>query len=78
MSASRVADEDGLIVQQQVSNIPATGEVRVTSSGLQVGYQLSAKARNVRDENGTQSLYSHQTLFHWRWYRIDPVTAVET
>ena len=78
MSASRVADEDGLIVQQQVSNTPATGEVRVTSSGLQVGYQLSAKARNVRDANGTQSLYSHQTIFHWKWFRIDPVTAVET
>ena len=78
VSASRVADEDGLIVQQQVSNIPATGEVRVTSSGLQVGYQLSAKARNVRDANGTQSLYSHQTIFHWKWFRIDPVTAVET
>ena len=78
VSASRVADEDGLIVQQQVSNTPATGEVRVTSSGLQVGYQLSAKARNVRDANGTQSLYSHQTIFHWKWFRIDPVTAVET
>ena len=78
MSASRVADEEGLIIQQQVSNIPATGEVRVTSSGLQVGYQLSAKARNVRDANGTQSLYSHQTIFHWKWFRIDPVTAEET
>ena len=78
VSASRVADEEGLIVQQQVSNIPATGEVRVTSSGLQVGYQLSAKARNVRDANGTQSLYSHQTIFHWKCFRIDPVTAVET
>ena len=78
VSDSRVADEDGLIVQQQVSNVPATGEVRVTSSGLQVGYQLSAKARNVRDENGTQSLYSHHTIFHWKWYRIDPVTSEET
>ena len=78
VSASRVADEEGLIVQQQVSNTPATGEVRVTSSGLQVGYQLSAKARNVQDANGTQSLYSHQTIFHWKWFRIDPVTAVET
>ena len=63
---------------QQVSNTPATGEVRVTSSGLQVGYQLSAKARNVQDANGTQSLYSHQIIFHWKWFRIDPVTAVET
>ena len=78
VSASRVADEEGLIVQQQVSNTPATGEVRVTSSGLQVGYQLSAKARNVQDANGTQSLYSYQTIFHWKWFRIDPVTAVET
>ena len=73
-----MADEEGLIVQQQVSNTPATGEVRVTSSGLQVGYQLSAKARNVQDANCTQSLYNHQTIFHWKWFRIDPVTAVET
>ena len=78
VSDSRVADEEGLIVQQQVSNTPATGEVRVTSSGQQVGYQLSAKARNVQDANGTQSLYSHQTIFHGKWFRIDPVTAVET
>ena len=47
-------------------------------SDLQVGYHLNAKARNIRDEDGTQSLRNHLTIFHWRWYRIDPVTAVET
>ena len=78
VSASRVADEDGLIVQQQVSNTPATGQVAVTSGGLQVGYHLNAEARNVRDANGTQSLSSRLTIFHWKWFRIDPVTAVET
>ena len=79
VSASRVADEEGLIVQQQVSNTPATGQVTVTpTSDLQVGYHLNAKTRNIRDEDGTQSLRNHLTIFHWRWYRIDPVTAVET
>ena len=78
MSASRVADEDGLIVQQQVSNTPATGQVTVTSGGLQVGYHLNAKARNIRDEDGTQSLRNYLTFLTWRWFRIDPVTAVET
>ncbi len=78
VSASRVADEDGLIVQQQVSNTPATGQVTVTSGGLQVGYHLNAKARNIRDEDGTQSLRNYLTFLTWRWFRIDPVTAVET
>ena len=79
VSASRVADEDGLIVQQQVSNTPATGDVSVTpSDGLQVGYLLSADVHNYADENGLQSLRNHLTLFHWRWFRIDPVTEVET
>ena len=80
VSASRVADEDGLIVQRQSSNIPATGQVIVTSSGssFQVGYQLTAAVRNYADENGLQSLRNHLTLFNWRWFRIDPVTEVET
>ena len=90
VSASRVADEEGLIVQQQVSNTPATGTVTVTlnnglqvgyhlnASGLQVGYHLNAKARNLRDEDGTQSLRNYLTFLTWRWFRIDPVTAVET
>ena len=77
VSASRVADEDGLIVQQQVSNTPATGDVRVTG-GLQVGNWLDAVVYNIRDEDGTQSLRNHLTLLTWRWFRIDPVTAVET
>ena len=77
VSASRVADEDGLIVQQQVSNTPATGDVRVTG-GLQVGNWLDAAVYNIRDEDGTQSLRNHLTLLTWRWFRIDPVTAEET
>ena len=79
VSASRVADEEGLIIQQQVSNTPATGQVTVTpTSDLQVGYHLNAKARNIRDEDGTQSLRNHLTFLTWRWFRIDPVTAVES
>ena len=79
VSASRVADEEGLIIQQQVSNTPATGQVTVTpTSDLQVGYHLDAAVYNIRDEDGTQSLRNHLTLLTWRWYRIDPVTAVET
>ena len=79
VSASRVADEEGLIIQQQVSNTPATGQVTVTpTSDLQVGYHLNAKARNIRDEDGTQSLRNHLTFLTWRWFRIDPVTAVKT
>ena len=79
VSASRVADEEGLIIQQQVSNTPATGQVTVTpTSDLQVGYHLNAKARNIRDEDGTQSLRNYLTFLTWRWYRIDPVTTVET
>ena len=77
VSASRVADEDGLIVQQQVSNTPATGDVRVTGA-LQVGSRLNATVYNIRDEDGTQSLRNHLTLLSWRWYRIDPVTLEET
>ena len=79
VSASRVADEEGLIIQQQVSNTPATGQVTVTpTSDLQVGYHLDAAVYNIRDEDGTQSLRNHLTLLTWRWFRIDPVTAVET
>ena len=74
-----MADEEGLIVQQQVSNPPATGTVSVTpTSGLQVGYMLNAKARNIQDVDGTQSLDNHLTTHTWRWYRIDPATLVET
>ena len=79
VSASRVADEEGLIIQQQVSNTPATGQVTVTpTSDLQVGYHLDAAVYNIRDEDGTQSLRNHLTLLTWRWFRIDPVTSVET
>ena len=72
-----MADEDGLIVQQQVSNTPATGDVRVTG-GLRVGNWLDAAVYNIRDEDGTQSLRNHLNLLTWRWFRIDPVTAEET
>ncbi len=71
-----VADEEGLIIQRQVSNTPATGEVR-TSGNPQVGHELYASAHNVRDENGAQSLYNRLTRFRWQWFRIDPVTEAE-
>ena len=77
VSANRVADEDGQIVLQQVSNTPATGEVRVTG-GLQVGNNLSAEPRNIEDANGLQSLRNGLPLLTWRWFRVDPTTGEET
>ena len=76
MTDNRVADTEGLITQSQVTNTPATGEVRITGSP-QVGHTLIGKARNVRDENGVQALYSHQTTASWQWFRVDPMTLVE-
>ena len=75
MADNAVADAEGLIIQSQVTNTPATGEVRITNNyiGLEVGHKLSAKARNVRDEDGTQALAARQTTASWQWFRVDPL-----
>ena len=73
-----VANADGLIVQRQTTNTPATGNVRITSYGeMRVGRSLDGDVRNVQDEDGTQSLWGHLTKFSWQWFRIDPRTLAE-
>ena len=73
-----VANADGLIVQRQTTNTPATGNVRITSYGeMRVGRSLDGGVFNVQDEDGTQSLRGHLTKFSWQWLRIDPRTLAE-
>ena len=78
VSESLVANLDGLIIQRQAINTPATGNVRITSYGeMRFGRSLHGYAFNVQDEDGTQSLYGHLTKFSWQWFRIDPRTLAE-
>ena len=81
VSESPVADQEGLIIQQQVTNVPATGWVRIEIySYLQVGHALWATPLNIRDANGTEGLYdrrSRQNRLRYQWFRIDPVTGAE-
>ena len=78
VSDNAVEDADGLIVLTQVTNSPATGDIFTKNwSRLEVRHELSARLRNVRDEDGVESLYSNQTFIWWQWYRIDPVTGTE-
>ena len=78
VSESLVANVDGLIIQRQTINTPATGNVRITSYGeMRVGRSLHGDVFNVQDEDGTQSLYGHLTKFSWQWFRIDPRTLAE-
>ena len=95
---SATEDEDGLIILQQVTNTPATGNVEISfytcflvwaaNSSYRCpttgethtnafGWEINAGARNVRDENGLQSLKGHQTVYNWQWFRIDPLTQIE-
>ena len=81
VSASRVEDVNGHIVQRQVNtNNPATGDVRITHGEgvLQPGYHLNADVYTIRDADGTQSLKNGLTFLTWKWFRIDPVTERET
>ena len=81
VSASRVEDVNGHIVQRQVNtNNPATGDVRITHGKgvLQPGYHLNADVYTIRDADGTQSLKNGLTFLTWKWFRIDPVTERET
>ena len=78
VSENLVANADGLIIQRQATNTPATGNVRITTYGeMRVGRPLYGNVRNVQDEDGTQSLRGHLTKFSWQWFRIDPRTSAE-
>ena len=78
VSENVVANADGLIIQRQSTNTPATGNVRITSYGeMRVGRSLDGGVFNVQDEDGTQSLRGHLTKFSWQWLRIDPRTLAE-
>ena len=78
VSESLVANVDGLIIQRQAINTPATGNVRITTYGeMRVGRSLHGDVLNAQDEDGTQSLRGHLTKFSWQWFRIDPRTLAE-
>ena len=65
-----VANEEGLIVQSQVVNTPATGTVRITGTP-RLGWTLETHGRRIADAEGRRgALYFH-------WIRVDPVTEVE-
>ena len=71
-----VANEEGLIVQNQRVNSPATGQPLITGTPP-AGYywfgwlSLYANRNNVRDPDGQSGPYSYQ------WVRVDPVTLAE-
>ena len=77
VSENLVANADGLIIQLQTTNTPATGNVRITTYGVGIVHSLYGDVLNVQDEDGTQSLYAHLTRFSWQWFRIDPRTLAE-
>ena len=77
VSENPVANADGLIIQLQTTNTPATGNVRITTYGVGIVHSLYGDVLNVQDEDGTQSLYAHLTRFSWQWFRIDPRTLAE-
>ena len=85
VSENLVANADGLIIQQQSTNAPATGNVRIISYNVRItsygamrfGRSLHGDVFNVQDEDGTQSLYGHLTKLSWQWFRIDPRTLAE-
>ena len=84
VSENLVANADGLIIQQQSTNAPATGNVRIiciivriSYGAMRFGRSLHGDVFNVQDEDGTQSLYGHLTKLSWQWFRIDPRTLAE-
>ena len=77
VSENLVANADGLIIQRQTTNTPATGNVRITTYGVGIVHSLYGDVLNVQDEDGTQSLKAHLTRFSWQWFRIDPRTLAE-
>ena len=72
--AKAVADEDGLIVQQQVVNIPATGELTLwRGDNPYVPRQLIAYNWSIRDADGMIG-----SRLRYQWITVDPRTGVET
>ena len=72
--AKAVADEDGLIVQQQVVNTPATGELTLwRGDNPYVPRQLIAYNWSIRDADGMIG-----SRLRYQWITVDPKTGVET
>ena len=65
-----VANEEGLIVQSQVVNTPATGTVRITGTP-RLGWTLETHGRGIADAEGRSG------ALYFQWIRLDPVTEVE-
>ena len=65
-----MANEEGLIVQRQVVNSPATGTVRITGTP-RLGWTLETHGRGIADAEGRRG------ALYFQWIRLDPVTEVE-
>ena len=65
-----VANAEGLIVQSQVVNTPATGTVRITGTP-RLGWTLETHGRGIADAEGRRG------ALYFQWIRLDPVTEVE-
>ena len=65
-----VANAEGLIVQSQVVNTPATGTVRITGTP-RLGWTLETHGRGLADAEGRRG------ALYFQWIRVDPVTEVE-
>ena len=65
-----VANAEGLIVQRQVVNSPATGTVRITGTP-RLGWTLETHGRSIADAEGRRG------ALYFQWIRLDPVTEVE-
>ena len=65
-----VANAEGLIVQSQVVNSPATGTVRITGTP-RLGWTLQTHGRGLADAEGRRG------ALYFQWIRVDPVTNVE-
>ena len=65
-----MANEEGLIVQRQVVNSPATGTVRITGTP-RLGWTLETHGRGLADAEGRRG------ALYYQWIRLDPATGVE-
>ena len=65
-----VANAEGLIVQRQVVNNPATGTIRITGTP-RLGWILNTHGRGIADAEGRRG------ALYFQWIRLDPVTEVE-
>ena len=65
-----VANAEGLIVQRQGVNSPATGTVRITGTP-RLGWTLQTHGRGLADAEGRRG------ALYFQWIRVDPVTNVE-